>query len=101
MSKEFEPPAKAIPGPPAPYPEKTPSREQYEAMAYQPDEQGWLIESDGMWLFFTEDRRPAWSHDSLKAVRFSRKADAETIMFALNLIAQGWLCRATEHRWGL
>jgi len=64
-------------------------------------ESGWLIESvDSSWLFFRDDHQPDWTHNSLKALRFARKQDAEAVMFAL-LDVLRVAARATEHRWGL
>ena len=64
-------------------------------------ESGWLIESvDSSWLFFRDDHKPDWTHDSLKALRFARKQDAEAVMFALPDVLRV-AAQASEHRWGL
>lgn len=63
-------------------------------------ETGWLIEREGpTWMFVREDRQIDWTSDSVKAVRFSRKEDAEAILFALQL--HGIVSYVSEHRWGL
>lgn len=71
----------------------TPSR---RAGAAEPEETGWLIESPG-------SGQPHWwpggypyTADSLKAVRFARREDAEAVM---RYMPDGHLLRATEHVW--
>lgn len=70
-------------------------------------ETGWLIENYGSkhniyraeWLtagiYTHADDRDHWTKDASKALRFSRKADADAVIAAL-----GWTeARATEHLW--
>lgn len=65
-------------------------------------ESGWLIEaselaSDGPRYLFVEDWAGfAWTADSLKAIHFARRADAEQIIVMLESVD----CKATEHQWG-
>src|SRR5208282_6245233 len=42
-----------------------------------PDEVAWLIERDGPQWLFVAGNMLEWSSDSLRALRFSRKQDAE------------------------
>jgi len=62
---------------------------------------GWLIERVGQqWLCISEARHFHWSSDSLKAIRFARKEDAEAILrLHPELYEHQGLC-VTEHRWG-
>lgn len=64
-------------------------------------ERAWLIESRftpaPTWWTGTDHPAP-WTRDSLKAVRFCRKCDAEAAMAALQ---DGHFCFASEHQWGL
>lgn len=66
----------------------------------QRPERAWLIESRftpaPTWWTGTDHPAP-WTRDSLKAVRFSRKCDAEAAMAALQ---DGHFCFASEHQWG-
>ncbi len=70
-------------------------------------ETGWLIENYGSkhniyraeWLtadiYAHTDDRDHWTKDASKALRFSRKADADAVIAAL-----GWTeAKATEHQW--
>ena len=71
-------------------------------------ETGWLIETthiDGTpwWLMpcsfsVPDEEGDVWTKDSLKAVRFARKEDAENVILEV-----GWTSPpaiATEHQWG-
>lgn len=64
-------------------------------------ERAWLIESRftpaPTWWMGTDHPAP-WTQDSLKAVRFCRKQDAEAAMAALQ---DGHFCFVSEHQWGL
>ena len=68
----------------------------------KPIETGWLIESSELssdgprWLFVEDWAGFAWTNDSLKAIRFARREDAEQIIPMLESVD----CKATEHQWG-
>lgn len=62
----------------------------------------WLIESKfnsangPKWWMGTSHPAP-WTNDSLKAVRFCRKQDAEAAMLTID---GGHMCFVSEHQWG-
>lgn len=66
------------------------------------DELGWLIESNAMtsdgpqYYGMTDDGTLNWTNDSLKAVRFARKVDAEMM---IGLVAGHDTAFASEHMW--
>ncbi|HCK83015.1 MAG TPA: hypothetical protein DHW63_00345 [Hyphomonadaceae bacterium] len=68
------------------------------------EETGWLIERhrDGapVWFTFDQNNRLAdtWTADSTKALRFSRRIDAENAI-AWRAISALFLAFASEHRW--
>lgn len=68
--------------------------------AEQRSERAWLIESRftpaPTWWTGTDHPAP-WTRDSLKAVRFCRKCDAEAAMASLQ---DGHFCFVSEHQWG-
>lgn len=72
------------------------------------DEYGWLIEYTGIHgapLWWTGDHiehgaNKEWSGDSLQAVRFARKVDAEMVMVGvLGLKLPSPNVKAIEHNW--
>jgi hypothetical protein len=71
------------------------------------DENGWLIEYNsprGMWWWtgdgINDNYQVEWSKDSLQAVRFSRKVDAEMVMIGvLGLKLPSPNVKAVEHNW--
>lgn len=96
----------------APYRERHPEAEPYSLVASAPPttlpssgedglrETGWLIElkpsvvTVPTWFRLGEEE--PWTSDSKLALRFARKADAETYIAEI-----GWTeCIATEHQWG-
>jgi len=61
-------------------------------------ETAWLIErtpSNGIPHWWTGG---AWTTDSLAAVRFARRCDAEAVIE--NVLGQFYKTTATEHQWG-
>lgn len=62
-------------------------------------ETGWLLErlvgNSPVWFDGTSQNH--WTCDSIKAVRFARKQDAETIRDMLGMNTGLWV--ATEHEW--
>lgn len=73
-------------------------RDPEEAPSEQ--EVGWLIERrkpTPEWLFVPEWAGFDWTNDSLKALRFSRREDAEQILKMM----ESEDAIATEHGWGL
>ena len=85
-------------------------------------ETGWLIEaSEGQkavfvkcgyfddyapawWTGVSEQiamkHNPSWTHDSLEAVRFARKVDAEKVILGWGYSLENPWVFVTEHRWG-
>src|SRR5208337_2476327 len=64
-----------------------------------PDEVAWLIERDGpQWLFVAGDMLE-WSSDSLRALRFSRKQDAEAFLVINAGLYMHCGLKVTEHKW--
>jgi hypothetical protein len=72
---------------------------QVPAQTPAPPEVGWLIENtDSEWAYVTlkPTRSFRWTRDSVKALRFSRREDAESVM----VFMQGWEnLKVTEHLW--
>lgn len=67
------------------------------------EETGWVIEAAESevshplyWAGSFGDERNLWSHDSLNAVRMSRKVDAEAVAAG---ILTGYAVRIAEHMW--
>ena len=67
-------------------------------------ERAWLIErqmdeGDGgvAWLYVIDWFAFGWTADSLQAIRFARREDAEQLLKMLESAD----CKATEHQWGL
>lgn len=59
-------------------------------------ELGWLIEKDGpLWIFCNGWGGFDWTSDSLKAIRFARRQDAEQVMQMIESAD----CKATQHKW--
>lgn len=66
-------------------------------------ESGWLIENtkigDGPYWYYLDDKEEdgwGWTKDSIKALRFARKSDADAFIADI-----GWnIVVATEHQWG-
>jgi len=78
-------------------------REQELARAQQPPaelrESGWLIENaESMWasLIYVPYKHFKWTRDSWKALRFSRKVDAEAV---IQFMQSSEALKATEHVW--
>jgi hypothetical protein len=67
-------------------------------------EKAWLIESEkyGIPIYFEGTASPTsrenWTSDSLEAIRFARKEDAERFKMTYFPYAK---CEAREHQWGI
>lgn len=75
--------------------------DRLHARAEQTDEIGWLIESedgDGVPQWFTLKPGDDWTKDSVAALRFARREDADSYA-GLYLDSDGPPCRITEHLW--
>jgi hypothetical protein len=59
----------------------------------------WLVErqmEEGpAWLYVIDWFAFGWTGDSLQAIRFSRRQDAEQLLKML----ENYECKATEHQW--
>ena len=65
----------------------------------KPIEIGWLVErgkTTPFYLCVKDWFGFSWTADSLKAIRFARREDAEQIM----KLTESVDCKATEHQWG-
>jgi hypothetical protein len=62
------------------------------------DEVAWLIESGCGFLSINDYHQTYWTFDSLKAVRFARREDAEKVLFVLHLEGHE-RCHVTGHLW--
>jgi len=63
-------------------------------------ETAWLIERQmeegAAWLYVIDWFAFGWTADSLQAIRFARREDAEQMLKML----ENYECKATEHQWG-
>lgn len=59
-------------------------------------ERGWLIERKKGGYFYQTPRMNGWTNDSVKALRFARKCDAEAIAGKYNMRFEAII---TEHEW--
>lgn len=78
--------------------EEAVNEELYQEMP--PIEYGWLVERDGPdgvpeWLYVTEDGKFEWTTTSIKALRLSRKRDAQQLGRYVGTPSQ-----PTQHSWG-